>query len=103
MSAEQRGPSTGYHLTIGPGDVRSYDCDFCSHVGSDIDAARAHRNVHVAGPDLLVACKAQHDAIDILLATMIAKDAKFMPTKSRIWSILVQGNAAIAKAEPTKE
>ena len=51
-----------------------------------------------AAPDMLAALKAQHNAIDILLAMLIERDKTFMPTKSQVWPMLLQGNAAIAKA-----
>lgn len=70
MSAEST-PSTGYTLHVGLNDVRTYDCDFCGHHSTDIDGARAHRQEHVAGPDLLTALKKviglsdrKHDAWD---------------------------------------
>ncbi len=53
----------------------------------------------VAAPEMLAALKAQHEAIDILMAMLIPLDEKFMPTKSRIWPMLLQGKAAIDKAE----
>lgn len=52
----------------------------------------------LAAPELLAACKAQHNAIDILMAHLIELDPTFLPSKSRIWPMLLQGNAAIAKA-----
>jgi hypothetical protein len=52
-----------------------------------------------AAPELLAACKAQHNAIDILLAMLIERDSSFMPSKSVVWPALVLGNAAISKAE----
>ncbi len=48
---------------------------------------------------LLDACKAQHDAIDTLLAMLIELDDEFMPSKSSVWPKLLQGNAAIKLAE----
>lgn len=57
--------------------------------------------LHAAAFDLLEAAKAQHQAIDWLMARLIELDSSFMPTKSRIWPALVQGNAAITKATLT--
>ncbi|MDD5301538.1 MAG: hypothetical protein PHS14_00400 [Elusimicrobia bacterium] len=61
---------------------RAYDCNMCPHASPDLDAARAHYAVHVAGPDTLTALKGvvalsdrKHDAWD-------------------------KAHAAIAKAEP---
>lgn len=51
-----------------------------------------------AAPDMLAALQAQHTALDLLLAILITRDPKFMPTQSAAWPALVQGNAAIAKA-----
>jgi len=61
-----------------------------------------------AAPDLLAACKMQHEAIDRLFALLIIATRSdrpsesgmaFMPSKSgQPWDALVAGNAAIAKA-----
>src|SRR6218665_3967604 len=51
-----------------------------------------------AAPELLEACKAQHRAIDLLMAKLVTLDPTFMPTKSAAWPACVAGNAAIAKA-----
>lgn len=49
---------------------------------------------------LLAACKAQHEAIDILFAMLIARDPKFFPSKSgKPWGAVQLGNAAIKEAE----
>lgn len=55
--------------------------------------------LHAAAEELLEAAKAQHDAIDWLMAQLIIKDPTFFPTKSPVWLTLVKGNAAIKKAE----
>lgn len=53
-----------------------------------------------AAPDLLAACKAQHEAIDRLFAMLIETKPGFFPTESgQPWAAGLQGNAAIAKAE----
>jgi len=57
-----------------------------------------------AAPTLLEACRAQHVAIDVLFAMLIAKTAHdpepFYPSESgHIWDALVAGNAAIKAAE----
>lgn len=57
-----------------------------------------------AAPDLLSACEAQHQAIDILFALLIELDRQFFPSKSGTpWEAIVQGNAAIAKAKGERE
>ncbi len=59
-----------------------------------IDRSEASRK------ELLEACEAQHNAIDILFAMLIEKDEKFLPSKSgQPWAAVQQGNAAIAKAK----
>lgn len=60
--------------------------------------AEEHARLIAAAPELLEACKAQHLAIDRLMALLIALDADFMPTKSSIWPAVVQSSEAIAKA-----
>ena len=59
----------------------------------------ANGRLFFASRELLAACKAQHNAIDILLAMLIERDHSFSPSKSSVWPLLVQGSAAIAKAE----
>lgn len=54
--------------------------------------------------DLLAACKAQHDAIDILFAMIIAAtkpgEEPFYPSQSgRPWAALQLGNKAVKRAE----
>lgn len=51
-----------------------------------------------AAPELLAACQAQHRAIDILMAKLIALDSGFMPTKSAAWEACILGHSAITKA-----
>lgn len=49
---------------------------------------------------LLEACKAQHEAIDLLFARLIQLDPSFFPSKSgKPWEAMVKGNEAIAAAE----
>ena len=53
-----------------------------------------------SAPELLEACKAQHQAIDLLFATLIEKTGDFFPSKSgQPWEAMKQGNKAITKAE----
>ncbi len=50
--------------------------------------------------DLYEACKAQHDAIDILFARLIELDKNFFPSKSgKPWEAIIQGSKALVKAE----
>lgn len=69
--------------------------------GIPTDNPEADCNLIAAAPDLLAACKAQHDIIDRLMVMVILKDPAFRPTKSVAWPVILQGNAAIAKAEGT--
>jgi len=49
---------------------------------------------------LLEACKAQHDAIDLLFAMLIKLDPNFFPSKSgKPWEAVALGNEAIKLAE----
>lgn len=60
----------------------------------------ANARLIAAAPDLLAACKMQHEAIDTLFAMLIECKTGFFPSQSgRPWEALLQGNAAIAKAE----
>jgi hypothetical protein len=68
----------------------------------------AKLNAETAAADLLSACKAQHLAIDLLFAALVNETTKpprvlrkmFYPSQSgQPWEALLQGNAAIAKAE----
>lgn len=53
-----------------------------------------------ASLDLYEACKAQHNAIDMLFALLLSKDPNFFPSKSgQPWEALIKGNKAIKKAE----
>lgn len=62
-----------------------------------VNALAGWKQPEAAG-EVLAACEAQHKAIDWLLARLIELDRGFMPTKSPVWPMLLQGNAAIAKA-----
>lgn len=49
---------------------------------------------------LLAACKAQHEAIDLLFAKLTQLDPNFFPSKSgQPWEAVQLGNAAIKMAE----
>jgi hypothetical protein len=77
--------------------------------GQAMQAQKAFSELSVIANNLLVACKAQHAAIDMLFAMLITRDRvycrvtctePFLPSKSGPpWDALVVGNAAIAKAE----
>ena len=52
-----------------------------------------------SAPDLLEACKIQHDALDMLFAMLIDAKPGFFPSKSGVpWEAMVKGNSAISKA-----
>lgn len=63
----------------------------------DIDEADA--NLIAAAPDMLEALKAQHRALDVLMAALVIADRTFMPTKSSVWPLIMRGADAIKKAE----
>ena len=51
---------------------------------------------------LVEACRAQHDAIDILFAMLIERSSNFFPSKSgKPWEAMLQGSAALAAAGET--
>ena len=61
---------------------------------------KANARLIAAAPELLDACKAQHEAIDRLFALLISHDSGFFPSKSgQPWQAILQGNAARAEAE----
>lgn len=61
---------------------------------------RTHRNANTHAAQLLAACQAQHDALDILFARLIMLDVGFFPSLSGApWDAMVAGHAAIARAE----
>lgn len=49
--------SNGYTIRETLDNGRAYDCTMCPHSSPDLDLARAHYAVHVAGPELLKAIK----------------------------------------------
>ena len=49
--------------------------------------------------EMLEALKAQHRAIDVLMAALIWKDKEFMPTQSSVWPSVVLGAETIRRAE----
>lgn len=62
------------------------------------ESLMANARLIAAAPDMLAALKAQHEAIDVLLAMVIGLDKTFLPTKSSVWPKLLQGKAAIDQA-----
>jgi hypothetical protein len=67
--------------------------------GTGEQEERANAHLFLVAPDLLEACRAQHKAIDALLAMVATLDRTFMPTQSGfIWDAAVQGHTAITKA-----
>jgi hypothetical protein len=82
---------------------------YCEWLAAKLNAETGDVRVRAAAVDLLSACKAQHQAIDILFAMLIRETAErtsfieaklFFPSKSGLpWDAMIEGNAAIAKAE----
>lgn len=64
-----------------------------------VEEMERHARLSAASPELLAACKEQHEAIDWLLARLTERAPEFMPSASPAWPALLQGNAAIDKAE----
>lgn len=67
--------------------------------GRSAEEHEANARLIAAAPEMLAALKEQHEAIDILLAMLIQRDQTFMPSRSVVWPKLLQGRAAIEKAE----
>ncbi len=53
------------------------------------------KNLANAAPELLACVKAQHVAIDILMARLIERDPGFLPSKSPVWPMVAGGHALI--------
>ena len=87
------GPDARLHM-VGP------DGDPVAGVFFDMRTGRGFADARLisAAPDLLEACVAQHQAIDILLARLIELAPSFRPSQSAVWPMLLQGNAALLKA-----
>jgi len=50
--------------------------------------------------EMYEALRVQHDAMDILFTMLIVRDQTFLPSQSgEPWEALLQGNAALDKAE----
>jgi hypothetical protein len=77
---------------------------YCEWLAAKLNAETGDMLVKAAARDLLSACKAQHQAIDILFAMLASRATTggpvFFPSQSGVpWDALVEANAAIAKAE----
>lgn len=114
--AHTPGPWQFYELTLrggtpdGLGYIRPADEDGreIAHHGDmerPVEENRANGHLIAAAPDLLAACKAQHKALDILFAMLIARSPigePFQPSKSgEPWDAMLAGLAAITKAQGT--
>lgn len=90
------GPSTGYTLNEHLDKSRTYDCDFCPVSSSDVDSARAHRAIHVAGPELL---EALADITGVPLKSMSDRDGSWVAIyRNKIDA----GRALVEKVQPAK-
>ena len=68
-----------------------------TYTGGD---SEANARLIASAPELLEACKQQHEAIDRLFAMLIVKTQNFYPSKSgQPWEACVRGNEAIARVE----
>lgn len=100
MSQDAMEPAKTYTKVERKDKTSVYACNLCSTESTDLDAARAHRAVHVAGPTLLAAMKnvaglaTYPQGIDRASPTDMAEDLE---------GILEAAAAAIAEAEPKKD
>lgn len=84
--------------------IRSTECPggIAAIIGGLGEEEQPTAHLFLAAPYLLAACKAQCEAIDELMARLIALDNDFMPTKSgQIWEAMLEGRRAIEMAENT--
>lgn len=63
------------------------------------EANRQNQRYVEHGKELVEVCREQHDAIDILMATIIRLDPNFMPTRSGLWGTVTRTVAVLAKVE----
>lgn len=75
---------------------------FTRHIRGGPLEADANAALIAAAPQLLDACKAQHQAIDLLFAMLATLKPDFFPSESGAWAALVAGVAAIENAEGRK-
>lgn len=83
--------ATSFHYTVAD-TMNRHHC-----ISPEEDSANAR--LIAAAPELLAACKAQHEALDILMAKVALLDPEFRPSKSVAWAAVLQGHETIAKAE----
>lgn len=102
MSADNKtaAPAQGYTLRVHIDDTRHYDCTFCSASSPDLDAARAHHAVHVAGPELLAAAKGLLETRGAVKEARTRADYEMLIARTKADGDKLA--AAVAKAEPTK-
>lgn len=79
---------TGYTVVERADKSLAYCCDLCPHEEGNLDAARAHKAVHVAGPELLEALRFTMNRCQLYGPADAAREL---------------ARNAITKAEPTKE
>lgn len=60
--------------------------------------AREMERLRESNAELLGACRAQHKALDLLLAELVEVVPGFMPSESVAWGAVVKGYEAITKA-----
>jgi len=79
-------------------EIKTLDCGCEIIVATNGSVMLTYCPLHKSAPDLYEACKAQHEAIDILFAMLIIKDKTFFPSKSGIpWEATVKGYQVISK------
>lgn len=95
----------------------TYDCCLCGNYAEDVDSARAHHAVHVAGPDLLSAAKALLETRgmarglrgvgsvvqykDLVSRTRIAGD-QLAAVVAKLAAVVVKGEAEKAQDHPLR-
>jgi hypothetical protein len=99
------------HSVMLKAEVLVFKCGDCgeSWTGEQAEVSRGEAvNAHLASkvPQLVAALKAQHEAIDMLFATLIAKTMRaekpFYPSESgKPWEALLAGKAAIESVGAT--
>lgn len=77
---------------IAPFLGRAHHADWCARV------THPDMVLMAAAPDLLEACRAQHQALDGLMALCVGHVPGFMPTQSAAWPAIVAGHAAIQRS-----
>lgn len=75
-------------------------CDCVEYYGGHLIAesiAECNRPLIAAAPELIQAARAQHHALDVLMARLIVLDPTFRPTKSPAWNAVVQAHDLLAR------